>query len=197
MVNEFAASKNKYRKLVKGIIASAFLLVFICLTIIGGISYTNSIIPNGIVIHHSAVPFPINNPRDISIISNLHQKRGFSIFYWGKFYSIGYHYVILPDGTLIKGRPENVQGAHAIGHNSYIGVCLIGDFSEKDNPKGEKGPQAPTNDQLKSLIDLTRKLREHYQIPITNIVSHKSVESKTECPGEKFPMIEYLMAIEN
>lgn len=40
---------------------------------------------------------------------------------------IGYHWVIDRDGTLVRGRPETVVGAHTQGHNAgAIGICLIG-----------------------------------------------------------------------
>jgi N-acetylmuramoyl-L-alanine amidase len=43
------------------------------------------------------------------------------------FRQIGYHYVILRDGSVEKGREEEEQGAHVRGHNEdSIGVCLIG-----------------------------------------------------------------------
>lgn len=197
MPKPFLRSKETSWKLVTWVIISIILLIFIVSITVGVISYSNTITPDGIIIHHSAVPFSITSPNDISIISNLHQKRGFSIFYWGRFYYIGYHYIILPNGTIVEARPMNVRGAHSTGRNSFIGICLIGDFSEKDNPHGEKGPQVPTNEQIKSLIFLTKKLKNQYQITMDNIVQHKSVESKTECPGDKFPMKEYLSAVEN
>ena len=48
-----------------------------------------------------------------------HQARGFR--------TIGYHWVIEPDGTRVAGRPESEIGAHVEGHNAdTIGVCMIG-----------------------------------------------------------------------
>ena len=62
---------------------------------------------------------------DVDTIRKYHMMpaerggRGFS--------DIGYHFVIIPNGTVQVGRPENVVGAHTIGHNTdSIGVCLIG-----------------------------------------------------------------------
>src|SRR5437016_681095 len=98
-------------------------------------SFVNTIGPGGIIIHHSAVPpFPDGRPIDAKLIDEIHRERGYNAFYWGRFYHIGYHYVILPDGTVQQGRPEHCRGAHAQGYNSYIGICLVGDFSSKDNP---------------------------------------------------------------
>ncbi len=39
---------------------------------------------------------------------------------------IGYHYVILLDGTVEKGRPDFWEGSHCRGHNEKLGICLIG-----------------------------------------------------------------------
>lgn len=155
------------------------------------ISYQNSIDPRGIVIHHSAVPFQITKPEDIELISEIHRQRGFSIHYWGRIYYAGYHYFILPDGIVVNGRPEKCKGAHAIGHNDYIGICLIGDFSQKENTI----QQSPTKEQMESLKVLINKLRSNYKFSIENIVMHKTLDPKTECPGENFSMgyfLEYL-----
>jgi hypothetical protein len=85
---------------------------------------------------HSAVPPPPNGrPVDARLLDEIHRARGYGAFYWGRFYHIGYHYVILPDGTIEHGRPERCLGSHARGYNSYIGVCLVGDFSSRSNPK--------------------------------------------------------------
>lgn len=55
-------------------------------------------------------------------IEASHKARGFR--------QIGYHWLIEPDGSRIKGRPEASQGAHVEGFNAKtIGICLIG--SEK------------------------------------------------------------------
>ena len=42
---------------------------------------------------------------------------------------IGYHKVILEDGTVENGRPEYWKGSHARGYNDALGICLIGDDS--------------------------------------------------------------------
>ena len=46
-------------------------------------------------------------------LEEIHKKRGFGIEFEGKKYHIAYHYVILPDGTIEKGRPDHCEGAHA------------------------------------------------------------------------------------
>ena len=153
-----------------------------------GVSYLDSIAPAGIIIHHSAIPPSLDGtPIDAAVIDRIHKRRGYEIFYWGKFYNIGYHYIILPDGTVQRGRPEHCQGSHAEGYNSYIGICLIGNFSSADNPSGKRGLPEPTEAQLHALADLCRSLRERYHIPMHNVLRHSDVNSNTQCPGDRFP----------
>lgn len=152
------------------------------------ISYSNTITPAGIIVHHSAVPsFHEGEELDAKLLDKIHSRRGYGIFYWGRTYNIGYHYVILPDGTVQQGRPETCRGAHARGYNSYIGICLIGDFSKEDNPRGEKGPQEPTQAQMRALIELGRRLQERYHIPAQNVRRHSEMNPDTQCPGTHFP----------
>src|SRR5215207_5216822 len=130
-------------------------------TLFFAISYLNSITPAGIIIHHSAIAPPLDGtPVDAATIDRIHKRRGYEIFYWGRVYHIGYHYVILPDGTVQQGRPEHCEGAHTLGHNTYLGICLIGDFSTTHNPDGERGLRRPTAAQMRALLELSGRLRE-------------------------------------
>jgi N-acetylmuramoyl-L-alanine amidase len=177
-------AKN-YQRILRLVSLSAVVLAIVLFV---GISLSNTREPVGIIIHHSAIP-PLPNGQEINagVIDEIHRERGFRVFYWGRFYNIGYHYVILPDGTVQQGRPEHCQGAHAPGYNSYIGICLVGDFSHADNPNGEKGPQEPTEAQMRALIDLTQRLRERYHFPVQEVRQHVDVNPNTECPGDRFP----------
>ena len=81
---------------------------------------------NKVIIHCSATP----EGRDISLdtIRQWHIKRGWS--------DIGYHYVILINGTIQEGRPVERAGAHCKGHNANsIGVCYVGGVDEDMKPK--------------------------------------------------------------
>jgi hypothetical protein len=156
-------------------------------------SIGNTITPTGIVIHHSAVPPPPNGrPVDARLLDEIHRARGYGAFYWGRFYHIGYHYVILPDGTIEHGRPERCLGSHARGYNSYIGICLVGDFSSRSNPHGERGPTEPSEAQMRALVGLIDDLSKRYRIPLDRVVQHKDVTSTTECPGDRFPFGAFL-----
>src|SRR5438105_1306295 len=139
-------------------------------------SQGNTITPVGIVIHHSSVipgsAIAERLPLNLTSWDEFHKERGFGAFYWGHIYHIGYHYIIFPDGTVRQGRPEHCVGAHAKGFNSYLGIVLIGDFSVKDNRRGDKAPLEPTAEQIRSLTLLCQRLRDRYHIPVSRIVRH-------------------------
>jgi N-acetylmuramoyl-L-alanine amidase len=171
--------------------------VLTLITLFFGISYLNSITPAGIIIHHSAVAPPLDgSPVDAATIDRIHKRRGYEIFYWGKFYHIGYHYVILPDGTVQQGRPELLQGSHTEGYNSYIGICLVGNFSSGDNANGKRGLPAPTELQLNALMELTNRLQKKYGFSSGQILRHSDVNPSSECPGDRFPFDEFRARLE-
>jgi len=151
----------------------------------------NSINPTGIVIHHSALTaadfakFP--GPTDATVIDHLHESRGFSVLCDGHLYHIGYHYVILPDGTVQSGRPERCLGAHTLGYNNALGICLIGNFSTVANPEGRLGIIRPTKAQIHSLVVLVNDLKTKYLIPCARIQRHQDLKIGTLCPGDRFP----------
>lgn len=150
-------------------------------------SYFNSIMPTGIILHHSAViPGDESVPSDTGEIDEFHRARGFDIRCQEREYHVAYHYLILADGTVKPGRPERCQGAHAKGYNSYLGIAVVGDFSSTDNPDGSKGPPVPTDTQMKALTQLCRELMEKYHMPLQRIMRHNDV-ARTRCPGDRFP----------
>jgi N-acetylmuramoyl-L-alanine amidase len=71
---------------------------------------------SGIIVHCS--DSPQGRGDTIIEIDRWHKERGFD--------KVGYHFVILEDGTIQEGRDINVLGAHCKGHNDMIGICLIG-----------------------------------------------------------------------
>ncbi|HWR36784.1 MAG TPA: peptidoglycan recognition family protein [Clostridia bacterium] len=114
-------------------------------------------------------------------MNKFHTERGFSIVCFGHVYHVAYHYLILPDGKVETGRPDRCAGAHARRYNSYLGISLIGDFSSKDNPHGERGAQAPTPQQMRALAVVCRRL-----MTLDHVIRHSDV-SNTQCPGDRFP----------
>lgn len=125
-----------------------------------------------IIIHHTAI-------EDMSVadIHELHLRNGWA--------GIGYHKVILPNGTVENGRPESMIGAHAQGVNPRsIGIVLVGNF--------EIVP--PSSLQIDALVSLTLELMKKYHVPLENIQPHREV-SKTVCPGALFPWSEFIQRL--
>jgi N-acetylmuramoyl-L-alanine amidase len=109
----------------------------------------------GIVVHCSATPQ--GKHFDVSDIDAWHKARGWGVTVNGKRYSVGYHYIILLDGTIQEGRPIEKTGAHVKGHNTgTIGICYIGGVSNdgKQTPKDTR-----TAAQKIALAKLIRELK--------------------------------------
>lgn len=119
--------------------------------------HSNSRAMNTVVIHCSAT---IENKNYTSKdIKKWHLQRGFN--------DIGYHFVILLDGTIEKGRPLNKIGAHVSGHNTgTIGICYIGGLD-----KNNKAKDTRTDAQKESLKKLINTLKEN--ITIKEIKGHR------------------------
>lgn len=153
------------------------------------VSFFNTIVPTGIIIHHTAtIPAEGKVPASEREVDQYHKTRGFNALCFGREYHVAYHYLVLPNGSVQQGRPERCEGAHAPGYNSYLGISVAGDFSSADNPNGAKGALTPTPAQLKSVIELCRKLRREYNIPVQHILRHSDV-APTLCPGDRFPFL--------
>lgn len=151
------------------------------------VSFFNIIVPTGIIIHHTAtIPGKGKVPASEREVDQYHEARGFNVLCFGREYHVAYHYLVLPDGEIQQGRPERCEGAHAPGYNSYLGISVAGDFSSEDNRRGSKRPAKPTSEQVKSVVQLCRKLRQQYNIPLQHILRHSDV-APTKCPGDGFP----------
>jgi N-acetyl-anhydromuramyl-L-alanine amidase AmpD len=127
-----------------------------------------------IVVHHSVTPnqdwYKVSKS-----INASHRERGFPVSSLG--YYIGYHAIIDPDGYILQTRDYDEIGAHAgVGdwNKKSIGVCLIGNFEEKE----------PTNKQLHSLAAFIERQAKAYNIPRSNIKYHGELK-KTACCGSK------------
>lgn len=104
---------------------------------------------------------------DAADIDRWHRKRG-----WRK---IGYHFVVLLDGTIETGRMIDETGAHVKGYNgNSIGICYIGGLDEDKEPKDTR-----TEEQKESLLLLLRTLKKIY--PKANILGHRDLAAKS-CP---------------
>jgi N-acetylmuramoyl-L-alanine amidase len=159
-------------------------------------SFFNSIVPAGIVIHHTAVlPDADVPPQSERQVDKYHAARGFEITCFGHVYHVAYHYVILTNGRVQTGRPDRCEGAHAKGYNSYLGVSVVGDFDSRDNPQGEKGPEKPNKKQIASLIRLCQRLMLRYHIRVDHVLRHSDIAA-TKCPGDRFPVSSFLKQLQ-
>jgi len=117
---------------------------------------------NKIIIHHTASSknTTVEQIRDWHVNGN-----GWS--------DIGYHYIILGDGTVETGRHINKTGAHCKGHNTgSIGICVTGNTSQ----------EPPNKLQLESLWGKLKLLMEEYNLDRRNVYGHRDFGA-TECPG--------------
>ena len=116
-----------------------------------------------IVLHCSASPHGRGD--NAATIHRRHKERGFD--------AIGYHHVILEDGTIEQGRPHWWQGAHVRGHNeNSLGICMMGD--------PERGSEF-TDEQIRSLKSLQNMLTGMY--PSARWYNHYDLDPNKSCPG--------------
>ena len=120
---------------------------------------------NKIILHCSATKEGFSfTAKDID---DWHKQRG-----WKK---IGYHYVVLLDGTVQSGRPESEIGSHTVGQNAdSIGVCYIGGLDLNGKPKDTR-----TIQQKKALDSLISDLLKTY--PASTVHGHHEFANKA-CP---------------
>ena len=118
----------------------------------------------GIVLHHSGVKVL----QSVETIHNYHKNKGWA--------GIGYHFYVRKDGSVYRGRPENMAGAHCPGVNSIsLGICAEGDFE-----------QEIMNDvQKNAIVELIKDIKPRYNIKW--IKGHREILS-TDCPGANYPL---------
>lgn len=122
----------------------------------------------GIVLHHSGTTVL----QTVETIHNYHKSKGWA--------GIGYHYYVRKDGSIYKGRPETMAGAHCPGVNSTsIGICAEGDFNTETMAEVQK--QA-----IRELIaDIKARCNIKY------VKGHRDIVS-TSCPGKNYPFNEVI-----
>ena len=131
---------------------------------------------NKIVIHCSATME--GKPFNAESIRQMHLQRGFN--------DIGYHFVVLLDGTVEEGRSLETVGAHASGHNRFsIGICYIGGIGKttvqgRPNVLGPKDTR--TAAQKASMQNLVRQLRMKF--PKAVVVGHRDLSPDLNKDGK-------------
>lgn len=121
---------------------------------------------NKIILHCSATKE--GQKFTVKEIDAWHKQKGFK--------GVGYHYVILLDGTVESGRPESEVGAHTLGQNANsIGICYIGGLDANAKPKNTR-----TDAQREALIKLVKELKAKY--PGATVHGHNEFANKA-CPS--------------
>ena len=128
-----------------------------------------------IVLHCSATEE--GHPFGAADIRRWHKARGWK--------DIGYHYVILLDGTVEYGRPVDQVGAHVKGHNSTtVGVCYIGGV------RNGEPVDTMTAEQEVAFLELVYSLRK--SLGYLTVHGHNEYSAKA-CPSfvvkEKYPFL--------
>lgn len=136
-----------------------------------------------LIVHCTATPE--GEDHSIDAIDQSHKARNFSCYIdpdTKQKRHIGYHYIILRDGTTVRCRPENVRGCHASNHNhDSIGVCYIGGCPPRAVKDWNKqGKDTRTEEQKASLRTLLKELRARY--PKAEIYGHRDFAAKA-CPS--------------
>ena len=91
------------------------------------------------------------------------------------FFGIGYHYLVLLDGTIAEGRPLWRVGAHCADHNRHsVGICYVGGLDSHMRPKDTRTPA-----QRAALRQLVDRLRS--QFPGIRVYGHRDFAAKA-CP---------------
>lgn len=126
--------------------------------------------PSGIVIHHSLTKD--GKTVDWDGIKRYHmQEKGWA--------DIGYHAgVERINGVLtaLTGRPLDMIGAHCLGHNDCLGICIVGNFD-----------LAPPDDEtLRYAAALVSGYLRMFDLEIDSIHRHHEYAPKS-CPGTQFP----------
>lgn len=125
-----------------------------------------------IVIHCSAT----RDGMDVhaSDIDKWHKERGFAC--------IGYNYVITLNGTIEKGRPLTMDGAHCKGYNDHsIGICYVGGLDSFGNASDTR-----TYEQKKAMHELVQKLMNEYPT-IVKVLGHRDTSPDLNGDGKITP----------
>lgn len=130
----------------------------------GAFTYGN--VPNKIVLHNADA-----SSCTIEEINEWHKNNGWI--------GCGYHFLVRKDGSIYKGRPENVIGAHCQGSNTgSIGICFEGNYMTESMPQV----------QYNTGIELLKYLFNKYGV--LAIYGHKELYN-TDCPGTNFPLDDF------
>lgn len=115
-----------------------------------------------------------------------------------KWACIGYHFVIYRDGSIHRGREENLEGTHCAGYNSTsIGISYVGGCDVNGKPKDTRTPE-----QKAAMYELVYMLLRKYGLTMNNIYCHNQLTQPNKpkaCPSFKIETFkhEYLEYFKN
>lgn len=129
-------------------------------------------IPKKIILHKDESD--VKSHDDISVIDGWHKDRGFKCTLPnGTVIHVGYHFYVQSNGTVQKGRPINIKGAHCLGYNhESIGICCHGD---KHFTKSQMYSVKLLIDEIESNFGHKMEIKGHCELD--------SRPEKANCPG--------------
>lgn len=132
--------------------------------------------PKGIIIHHSLTKD--GRTLDWDAIRRYH----INVNGWD---DVGYHAGVERFNNQLvckAGRSIAKTGAHTIGHNDYIGICIVGNFDET----------VPDDQLLRyTACVVAGFLRTYSYLTLEDVHRHHEYATKS-CPGKLFPWKKFL-----
>lgn len=124
---------------------------------------------NEVIFHCTATPE--GRWFDRKDVNAWHKQRGWAM--------IGYHYLILLDGTIQVGRPIGMVGAHCEGHNTgTIGICYVGGLTAD----GKRPKDTRTAAQIAATEWLVKALKKKFKIR-SRVKGHNEYNHGKACPS--------------
>ena len=127
-----------------------------------GFALTPRSLTTHLILHHTA-----SESASAESIHAYHKSLGWA--------GIAYHYLVRKDGTVYRGRPEDMRGGHTANWNyCSIGICFEGNFELEEMPQAQ--------------FDAGRELIADIASRYTSIEIGRHCEyGSTACPGKSFP----------
>lgn len=124
----------------------------------------------GVTVHHQGEVWPAD--QDVAAYLRRLQAWSRQARNW---IDVPYHYIVAPDGRIYLGRPIHWAGDSNTDYDTMgqLQVMLLGNFEV----------QQPTDEQLRSLVDLLGRLLTEHALPQDRIAVHRHHTAQTVCPG--------------